>query len=525
MDSIDFDPADTPAWSRLSALAASHGNDSISDYFRDDPERPERYSLRVGELYLDYSKNRVSDAIFSALMDLAEQSPLSSRREALFAGDIVNPSESRPALHTALRHPQGAKPEIRDAIRAEQEKLRFYSEGVRDGSWRGATGKAFTDVVHIGIGGSELGPRLACQALREFRTPGITLHFLANVDGAEVNTLLARLNPETSLVIVASKTFTTRETRLNTDTVMSWLARGLDRDDPQATSHVLGVTAGAPEALAFGIPEKQILGFWDWVGGRYSLWSAVGLPVAIAIGYEPFSQMLSGAAHMDAHFRTAPHEHNMPVILALLGLWYSNFLGAPSHCVVPYCERLGLLPAYLQQLDMESNGKAVTLDEHVTGYRTGPIVWGQTGTSAQHAFFQLLHQGTHLVPVDMIAAVRDNLSSRRHHRVLLGNMLAQAAVLMAGNNSAELPAHRRYPGNRPSNTLLLDTLSPANLGALLALYEHKVFTQASLWNINPFDQWGVELGKKLAAQLMDDGEQSLAGLDPSTRDLLDHLEL
>jgi glucose-6-phosphate isomerase len=401
--------------------------------------------------------------------------------------------------------------------------MRLVSEKIRNGQWQGSTGKKITDVINIGIGGSDLGPKLACNGLNEFAHPEIKLHFISNVDGAEILTTLAKLNPETTLVALASKTFTTQETLLNAKTAIHWFEQTLGLAQAQTSSHFIGLTANKANAVAYGIPESQILEFAEWVGGRYSLWSSIGLSIAISIGFDGFVEMLRGAREMDIHFQQAPLDQNMPVIMALLGIWYSNFMGAQSSAVIPYCERLLLLPSYLQQLDMESNGKATTLQGKATEYDTGPIIWGQTGTNGQHAFFQLLHQGTRLVPIDFIAAVKDALSNEEHHRVLLGNMLGQSAALMTGQPAPEAEQHRYYPGNKPSNTLLMDRLSPKNFGALIALYEHKVFVQGSIWNINCFDQWGVELGKKMANRLLDDNLDRTT-LDPSSQSLFEHID-
>ena len=493
-------------------------------------------SVQSGELFLDYSKNLVSDETWQALLELAAQSPLEQHRADMFSGEKINTTEGRAVLHGALRAEIGDQTVASAAAESDQRvslvkqqlaDVELVSEKIRSGQWLGSTGKAITDVINIGIGGSDLGPKLACSALQEFAHPDIKLHFISNVDGAEILTILKKLNPETTLVALASKTFTTHETLLNAKTARNWFAETLGLENAQASSHFVGLTANRANALAYGIPADQILEFAEWVGGRYSLWSSIGLSIAISIGFEKFVEMLAGAREMDLHFQQAPMAENMPVIMALLGIWYSNFLDAQSNAVIPYCERLLLLPSYLQQLDMESNGKSTTLDGESIDYQTGAILWGQTGTNGQHAFFQLLHQGTRMVPIDFVAAAVDNLSNEEHHRVLLGNMLAQASALMCGQEAPEGEAYRYYPGNKPSNVLLLDQLSPKNFGALIALYEHKVFVQGSIWNINSFDQWGVELGKKMANQLLasdtaSDSEHP-AELDPSTTALFAHI--
>lgn len=529
----DYNPTTTPAWKTLKQQAEKAQQQNISDFFQQNPQRTSQMSVQSGEILLDYSKNLVSDETWQALLELAAQSPLGQHRAAMFSGEKINTTEDRAVLHGALRAEIGDQTVASAAAESDQRvslvkqqlaDVELVSEKIRNGQWLGSTGKAITDVINIGIGGSDLGPKLACSALQEFAHPDIKLHFISNVDGAEILTTLKKLNPETTLVALASKTFTTHETLLNAKTARNWFAETLGLENAQSSSHFVGLTANRANALAYGIPADQILEFAEWVGGRYSLWSSIGLSIAISIGYEKFLQMLAGAREMDLHFQQAPLSENMPVIMALLGIWYSNFLDAQSNAVIPYCERLLLLPSYLQQLDMESNGKSTTLDGQSIDYQTGAILWGQTGTNGQHAFFQLLHQGTRMVPIDFVAAAVDNLSNEEHHRVLLGNMLAQTSALMCGQEAPEGEPYRYYPGNKPSNVLLLDQLSPKNFGALIALYEHKVFVQGSIWNINSFDQWGVELGKKMANQLLasDTGEQT--ELDPSTTALFAHIK-
>ena len=529
----DYTPTTTSAWKSLEQQAEKAQHQNISGFFDQNPSRSSQMSVQCGEIFLDYSKNLVSDESWQALLELANQSPLEQHRAAMFSGEKVNTTEGRAVLHGALRAEIGDQRVASAAVESDQRvtlvkqqlvDVELVSEKIRSGQWLGSTGKAITDVVNIGIGGSDLGPKLACSALQEFAHPDIKLHFISNVDGAEILTTLKKLNPETTLVALASKTFTTHETLLNAKTARNWFAETLGLENAQSTRHFVGLTANRANALAYGIPADQILEFAEWVGGRYSLWSSIGLSIAISIGFEKFVEMLAGAREMDLHFQQAPLAENMPVIMALLGIWYSNFLGAQSTAVIPYCERLLLLPSYLQQLDMESNGKSTTLNGDSIDYQTGAILWGQTGTNGQHAFFQLLHQGTRMVPVDFIAAAVDNLSNEEHHRVLLGNMLAQASALMCGQDAPDGEPYRYYPGNKPSNTLLLDTLSPKNFGALIALYEHKVFVQGSIWNINSFDQWGVELGKKMANQLLASDNSGQAELDPSTTALFAHIK-
>ena len=532
MNKETFMPLNTPAWNKLIELASEIQTSAtpmtIKQLFVDDEERVEKYSLMSGELKLDFSKNLIDDQIWEQLLNLAEQSPLISHRDAMFSGEAINTSENRSVLHAALRAAQSDDRSTDGVQRAAQvekqlQAVKRVSNEIRQGSWVGSTGKPITDIINIGIGGSDLGPKMACTALEEFSHQSINIHFISNVDGAQILSTLKKLNAETTLVSIASKTFTTQETMLNAKTAIQWFSDELGLENPKNSSHFIGLTANPSAAIAYGIPENQILEFSDWVGGRYSLWSSIGLSIAISIGFENFKQMLEGAREMDQHFQNAPLEKNMPVVLGLLGIWYSNFLKAQSIAIIPYCERLVLLPSYLQQLDMESNGKSTSLDGKPVNYNTGPILWGQTGTNGQHAFFQLLHQGTRMSPIDFIAAIKDNLSNSEHHQVLLGNMLAQGSALMEGQIAPEGEQHRFYPGNKPSNTLLLSELSPKNFGALVALYEHKVFVQGSIWNINSFDQWGVELGKKMANSLLDKNSGA-TDMDPSTKALFSYIE-
>lgn len=479
-----------------------------------DPSRLDRYSINLPGLHADFSKHRVNDEVFSSLVNLAAESGVLERARKMMNGEAINKSENRAAMHMAMRHsPKDLTGDICDQVKSSLAELRVTSDAIRSGEWRGCTGKVITDVINIGIGGSDLGPRMVCSALREF-SDGPRCHFIANVDGAEINTLLQSLDAETTLITISSKTLTTAETLRNAETALDWFRESLGIETPQTSPHCMAITASKANAMAYGIPEKQILTFPETVGGRYSVWSAIGLPVCIATGFENFEQLLAGAASMDQHFLESPLEKNLPVILGMMGIWCHNFLGLPTQAIVPYCERLRLFVDHLQQLDMESNGKSATLKGEFASAETGPVIWGQTGTNGQHAFFQLLHQGTQQVPVDFIGLVNDKLSSPAHHRMLMANMIAQSKALMLG--SANDDPNKHYPGNRPSTTILLDELTPFTLGSLLALYEHKIFTQAAVWDINPFDQWGVELGKKLANELQSGGGQH----DVSTLNLM-----
>ncbi len=531
------------AWSTLALLAERLGETNMRELFQADPDRAKKYSLEAAGLFLDYSKNRLDDAAREALFGLARATGVEARRDAMFAGERINVTENRSVLHTALRDQTSDRIEvdsvdILEPIRAVRDKAFAFSERVRSGTWRGRTGKSITDIVNIGIGGSDLGPRMVCEALREFAHPRLGMHFVANIDGAALSDVVAEVDPETTLFVIASKTFTTIETLTNARSARSWfLASGAREQD--IAQHFVAVSTNTEAVRAFGIDPENMFPFWDWVGGRYSLWSSIGLPIILSIGPEHFDRLLGGAHAMDLHFRSAPLESNMPVILGLIGVWYRNFFDAPSMAVLPYSEHLQRLPAYLQQLDMESNGKSVTLHGMPVEHATAPIIWGEPGTNGQHAFFQLLHQGTQLVPIDFILPMHPTHDLAAHHDLLVANCLAQSSALMNGKTVDEarqelkgvtgsavtldhLAMHRSFSGNRPSNTILLEELNAASLGALLALYEHKVFVQGIIWNINSFDQWGVELGKTVATRIGDvirSGEFE-AEFDSSTRQLL-----
>lgn len=523
-------------WAALVAHHKTLAKVQMRDLFAQEPRRFDRFSLEVGPLFLDYSRNRLTNRTLSLLLDLARDADLEGWIDRLFAGEAVNHTEKRPALHIALRNRSNCPIlvdgiDVMPAVNAVLERMRTFSGAVRDGSWTGFSGASIRDVVAIGIGGSSLGPRLAVEALAPYAKGGPRIHFVANVDGAEISSVLDGLDPGRTLFVVTSKTFTTAETLVNARTARAWyLEKG--GDSAALDRHFVAVSSNAAKVAEFGLDPDKSFAMWDWVGGRYSLWSAVGLPIAIAIGFDRFVELLEGAHEMDEHFRSAALDANMPVLLGLIGTWYGSFFGAPSHAVLPYDRRLAQLPAFLQQLDMESNGKRVMRDGEAVDYPTGPIVWGGVGTDGQHAFFQLLHQGTRLVPADFIAAIEPDHGLPEHHRMLLANCLAQGEALMRGRTlvevNAELAAagldpaeqarlapHMVCPGNQPSNTILMRRLDPRSLGALLALYEHKVFVQSVLWRINPFDQFGVELGKKLATGILAELE---AGAPSGSRD-------
>lgn len=536
----------SPAWQALLAHRDSLASVHLRDLFADDPERFVNFSVQFEGLLVDFSKQRVDAKALRLLLDLANTADLSSWRERMFAGEKINVSEERAVLHTALRNLQlGAFPslhhDVMPEVRAVRLQMRRFSERVRGGLWRGFSGEAIRDVVNIGIGGSDLGPKTVVRSLEAYQRAGIRLHFVSNVDSAHLAKLLGKLNPHSTLFIVASKTFTTQETMLNAHTARAWLCAAAGEDAARALPlHFVAVTSELQRAAAFGLPEENVFRMWDWVGGRYSLWSAVGLPIALAIGMNGFERLLAGAAALDAHFREAPLERNLPVLMALIGIWNTNFLGASTSAVLPYHESLRFLPSFLQQLEMESNGKAVGRYGQSLSCPANPIVWGEIGSNGQHAFFQLLHQGGWLVPCDFVASAQSDFPLPGHQAPLIANFLAQSAALAFGKTEVEARAdleaagvlpeqvaallpHKVFAGNQPSTTILLPRLDPYHLGMLLALYEHKVFVQGVVWGINSFDQWGVELGKQVAGRLLPAllGEASTDGLDQSTRALIE----
>jgi glucose-6-phosphate isomerase len=502
------------AWA---ALAAHHGkirDVHLRTLFAEDGKRGERLALEAAGLYLDYSKNRITDETLRLLVALAEAAGLRSRIDAMFSGERINVTERRAALHVALRAPRGRRilvvgEDVVPGVHAVLDRMADFATRVRTGAWTGFTGRPIRNVVNIGIGGSDLGPVMACEALRPYSDRRLTLRFVSNVDGADFVEATRDLDPAETLVIVSSKTFTTEETLTNAHAAREWAVRALG-DQEAVARHFVAVSTNAAEVSKFGIDTANMFEFWDWVGGRYSFDSAIGLSLMIAIGPEHFRAMLAGLHEMDEHFRTAPFDRNLPVLLGLLGIWYVNFFGAETHAVLPYSHYLARLPFYLQQLDMESNGKSVDLDGRRVAYQTGPVIWGTPGTNGQHAYFQLMHQGTRLIPADFIGFGRALTPLGRHQDLLTANLIAQTEALAFGKTAAEVAAegvpafqvpHRTFEGNRPSNTILAAELTPASLGRLVALYEHKVFVQGSIWRINSFDQWGVELGKALAGRI------------------------
>jgi glucose-6-phosphate isomerase len=530
----------TASYQALHNHAAKAKDWQMRDLFAADPQRFERLSAEAAGLFLDYSKNRLDGRTLELLKALAQERGVERLRDAMFNGDKINLTENRAVLHAALRAPRdkGITVDGQDIGKDVHEvlaRVKTFTDAVRNGDWLGHTGKPITDVINVGIGGSDLGPKMVCLALRQFAHPRLTMHFVSNVDGHDMDAALSRVDPETTLFIIASKTFTTAETMMNAQTARAWFLRSAPEE--ALARHFVAVSTNVEAIKTFGIDPQNMFPFWDWVGGRYSVWSAIGLPVALCVGFGYFSDFLAGAHAMDEHFRSAPIEQNLPMILALVGFWNRAFLDCPSVSIAPYHQDLNRFPAYLQQLDMESNGKRVTRAGDAIDYATGPVIWGDVGTNGQHAYFQLLHQGSDVTPIDFIAALRPAHEFHNHHAALLANCFAQSEAFMKGKTTEEvrqdlqgldaaeierLAPHKTFPGNRPSNTILMEYLTPSTLGALIALYEHKVFVQGALWDVNSFDQWGVELGKVLAKKIEAEltGEAQPAGHDSSTNGLI-----
>ena len=538
-----MNPAMSASWQALARAAENARMTRLRDLFAADAQRFAHLSTSWDGWLLDYSKQRVTPQTMDLLLQLWPAADVPGWIARMRAGAAINHTEGRAALHVALRHPAGKGPilhegrDVMPAVHAELEKMRRFCGDIHGRHWRGATGEPITDVVNIGIGGSDLGPRMATQALAAFRHPDLRVHFVANLDGADLATTLATLQPRTTLFIIASKTFTTQETMQNAASARHWLVQALG--EAAVARHFVAVSTNLGEVAGFGIDPANAFAFWDWVGGRYSLWSVIGLPLALAVGYDNFSRLLAGAHAMDEHFFSAPPAENLPGLLALLEIWNSNFLGADNRALLPYSQSLGLLPRYLQQLEMESNGKQTDRQGRPLDHATAPLLWGEPGTNGQHAFYQLIHQGGRLVPCEFIACRQPDFDLPGHHEKLLANCFAQGEALMRGKTLAEVTAelaasgmapdrvaflapYRSFPGNQPSTTLLLPRLDPHSLGALLALYEHKVFVQSVIWDINPFDQWGVEYGKQLAGRLLPviEGKAPADGLDSSTAGLI-----
>ncbi len=537
-----INPTQADAWKRLKDLSEKYKNLSISELFQ-EPERFERFSVSLEDTLVDYSKNRLNEEIFDTLLDLARECELHKAIESMFTGEAINGTEGRAVLHTALRNQKGhpvyvdgedVMPEINRVL----EKMKVFSTKIQKGEWLGYTGKPIKSLVNIGIGGSDLGPVMVTEALKPYQSENLEIFFVSNVDGTHIAETLRKVDPETTLFFIASKTFTTQETMTNAHTARNWF---LDhaKDEKAVAKHFVALSTNQKGVEAFGIDPENMFEFWDWVGGRYSLWSAIGLPIACAIGFDNFEKLLAGAHSMDEHFRNSMFDRNIPVILAMIGIWNTNFLGATSEAILPYDQYLHRFAAYFQQGNMESNGKYVSRDGERVSYSTGPIIWGEPGTNGQHAFYQLIHQGTHLIPCDFIAPAISHNPIGDHHVKLLSNFFAQTEALMNGKSLEQVrsemnkagksveeidrvAAHRVFEGNRPTNSILVKKITPYNLGMLIAMYEHKIFVQGVIWNIFSFDQWGVELGKVLASSILPElqSDAEVSSHDGSTNGLI-----
>jgi glucose-6-phosphate isomerase len=538
-----IDPTTTPAWKKLAVHHADLKPVHMKRLFAEDPQRFQKFSIRFEDILVDYSKNRITAETLGLLIELAENCGLREAIERMFAGDRINETEHRAVLHVALRNRADTRVEadgkdVMPEVKAVLARMKDFSEQVRSGAWTGYTGRPIRDLVNIGIGGSDLGPVMVTECLRPYAPGGPRMHFVSNVDGTHIAETLKPLDPETTLFLIASKTFTTQETMTNAFSARQWFLTHA-RDDAHVARHFVAISTNTAKVREFGIHPDHMFVFWDWVGGRYSLWSAIGLSIACFVGFERFEELLAGAHAMDRHFRETPFDRNIPVLLALLGIWYANFFGAETEAILPYDQYMHRFPAYFQQGDMESNGKSVDRAGRRVGYATGPVIWGEPGTNGQHAFYQLLHQGTRLVPADFLAPALSHNPVGRHHSILLSNFFAQTEALMNGKTAEEaaselqregksepdvrrLAPHKVFEGNRPTNSILFRKLTPRVLGSLVAMYEHKIFVQGVIWNIFSFDQWGVELGKQLAGRILPelDDDRPVAGHDSSTNGLI-----
>jgi glucose-6-phosphate isomerase len=538
-----IDPTKTESWGRLEAHFARMQSVHMKSLFAGDPQRFERFSIRFNDMLLDYSKNIVTEETMRLLIGLARDAGLEDAIEKMFGGDRINETENRPVLHVALRNRKSTPVfvdgrDVMPDVNAVLLKMKRFSEKVITGEWKGYTGKRVTDIVNIGIGGSDLGPVMVTECLKPYLKPGLSGHFVSNIDGTHIVETLKGLNPETTLFMIASKTFTTQETMTNAHSARDWFL-GTAKDPSFVSKHFVAISTNREKVEAFGIEAENMFEFWDWVGGRYSLWSAIGLSIACTIGFEHFEAMLQGAHEMDTHFRYAPFEKNIPVVLALVSVWYSNFFGAETEAILPYDQYMHRFPAYFQQGNMESNGKSVDRSGNRVGYQTGPIIWGEPGTNGQHAFYQLIHQGTRMIPADFLAPVFSHNPIGDHHKILLSNFFAQTEALLKGKTKEQVIdelkkegtdegdigrvwPHKVFAGNRPTNSILFRKLTPRVLGSLIAMYEHKIFVQGVIWNIFSFDQWGVELGKQLAKKILPEleGADPVASHDSSTNGLI-----
>ncbi len=534
------------SWNKLEKHYNKIKSFHLGDLFTEDKRRFDKFHIEFGEILLDYSKNIITDETMKLLLELANERDLKLWIDRMFSGDKINFTERRAVLHTALRNRSNSPvyvdgKDVMPGINTVLKQIKLFTESIHSGELLGFTGKNICDIVNIGIGGSDLGPAMVCRALRHYAVPNMSVHFVSNVDGTHIAETLKDLNPETTLFVIASKTFTTQETLSNAHTAKRWFLENSNGNEANIAKHFVAISTNSEEVEEFGIDTNNMFEFWDWVGGRYSLWSAIGLSIALYIGYNNFKKLLSGAYAADVHFRTAPLEHNIPVVLALLGIWYRNFFSCSTRAVIAYEQYLEYFTDFLQQLDMESNGKYINRKGNEVDYQTGGIVWGKPGTNAQHSFFQLLHQGTQIVPADFLAPVQSNNPLNTHHDILISNFLAQTEALMKGKSAeqarkemeaagmneeeiSELLPHKIFKGNKPTNTIFYQKLTPENLGKIIAIYEHKVFVQGIIWDINSFDQWGVELGKQLAKAILPELNVDISATkhDSSTNALIDY---
>lgn len=538
-----------PSWKALCEHEKTISAVHMRSLFQADPNRFDKFSLMLDDLLLDYSKHRITEETLTLLFQIAREAKIEEWRERMFSGEKINITENRAVLHTALRNRSNTPVyvdghNVMPDVNAVLSQMRLFSEKVRNGEWKGFSGKKITDIVNIGIGGSDLGPVMVCDALKPYAKPDLNVHFVSNIDGAHLVRALEKCHPETTLFIVASKTFTTQETMTNARSARTWFLNAA-KDNAHIAKHFVALSTNAAAVTDFGIAAENMFEFWDWVGGRYSLWSAIGLSIAIYVGMDNFEELLAGGHDMDNHFRTAPLEQNMPVIMALIGIWYNNFLHADSHAILPYDQSMARFPAYMQQADMESNGKFMCRDGKRVHYKTGPVIWGEAGTNGQHAFYQLIHQGTPIVPADFIMPIHSHYAvgnnGNEHHKILLANFLAQTQALMLGKTKEEarvelenqgfsgealekLLPHKIFEGDRPTTSILFNKLTPNTLGRLIALYEHKIFIQGIIWDINSFDQWGVEYGKQIASQILPQltNDEVVTNYDSSTNGLINY---
>jgi len=538
-----IDPLQTQSWQKLEKHFTDMRDVQMKDLFAEDPDRFNRFHVRFNDILVDYSKNRITDETLKLLFELAREAGVPEAVASMFSGEKINETENRPVLHIALRNRSNAPitveghdvmPQVNDVL----QKMKDFSHTLRSGKWRGYTGKEITDIVNIGIGGSDLGPVMVTEALRPYAHPGLAVHFVSNIDGTHITETLKKLNPATTLFMIASKTFTTQETMTNAFSAREWFLKQAG-DHAHVARHFVALSTNVAKVEEFGIDKKNMFEFWDWVGGRYSLWSAIGLSIACCIGFDNFVDLLQGAHEMDRHFRDTPFEKNIPVILALIGIWYNNFFGAATEAILPYDQYMHRFPAYFQQGNMESNGKSTDRNGSRVAYQTGPIIWGEPGTNGQHAFYQLIHQGTKLIPADFLAPAVSHNPVGEHHAILLSNFFAQTEALLNGKTPEEVVAelrhagktadeikkltpHKIFEGNKPTNSILFKQLTPRVLGSLIAMYEHKIFVQGVIWNIFSFDQWGVELGKQLAGKILPElsDDNSVNTHDVSTNGLI-----